>query len=126
MVISRRRRVRVILALILCLLFQQAAIAAYACTMPIIPPDPVVMAEDCEEMGKSIAQEATALCAKHCAPDVAVAADHVVVSVPMLALPPVGYSTALATPVSHVALVATVPVERSDPPVRLRYCSLLI
>lgn len=121
-----RHRVRIAIAVVLCLLFQQVAMAAYACTLPSLPPDPVEMADDCSQMGMEVVQEAPVLCAKHCAPDVAVAADHVVVSVPMLALPPVEYATVLATSVSHVALVASVPVDRSDPPARLRYCSLLI
>lgn len=114
------------LVAILCLLFQQVAMAAYACPLTQMPPDPVVMAEDCAEMGMEQAKESPALCAKHCAPDLSVAADHVVLSVPVLALPPMAFDPVFAEPVSHVALIADVPIDRSDPPPRLRYCSLLI
>lgn len=123
---SVRHRIRIALAVILCLLFQQVAIAAYACTMPSMPPDAAVMVEDCAGMSMEVAQEAPALCAKHCSPDHVIAADHAAPGVPALALPPLEYASVLASPVSHVASGAKVPVDRSDPPARLRYCSLLI
>ena len=63
-----RLRLRIALTVILCLLFQQVAMAAYACTSPDMSPEPVV----------------------------------------------------------SVALHDDVPLDRSDPPPRLRYCSLLI
>lgn len=119
-------RLRLTILVIFCLIFQQAAMAAYACTMTRMPPDPVVMAEDCAEMGMEQPQEIPALCAKHCAPDLSVAADHAAPAVSALALPPIAYGLVLAQPASHVALVAHVPIDRSDPPPRLRYCSLLI
>lgn len=121
-----RHRRRIALAVTLCLLFQLVAMAAYACTLTQMPADPVVMAEDCAGMGMEQAQEAPALCAKHCAPDLTVLADHAAPSVPALALPPPVFALMLAQPVSHVALTAEVPIDRSDPPPRLRYCSLLI
>ena len=67
-----------------------------------------------------------ALCQKHCAPDQSVAADHVPPTVPALALPPLLFAPLFDQPISHLALVADVPIARSDPPPRLRYCSLLI
>lgn len=118
---SVRHRIRIALAVILCLLFQQVAIAAYACTIPSMPPDAAVMVEDCADMSMEVAQEAPALCAKHCSPDHVIAADHAAPGVP-----PLEYASVLASPVSHVASGAKVPVDRSDPPARLRYCSLLI
>ena len=124
MLFRRRHRYRIALVVILGLLFQQAAMAAYACTMTRMPAEPVAMAEDCAEMGMERAKESPALCEKHCVPDQSLVTDHVVLSVPALALPPASF--VLAEPVSHVVLVADVPIDRSDPPPRLRYCSLLI
>jgi hypothetical protein len=117
-----RHRVRLALVVILCLMFQQMALAAYACPIERMPLD---MANHCAEMGMQQAQDNPALCAKHCAPDLTTAADHVQLSVPALMLPP-GFAPVLVTPVTHVAVQAEVPIARSDPPPRLRYCSLLI
>ena len=120
-----RHRYRIALAVVLCLLFQQVAMAAYACTLTRMPAEPVAIAEDCAGMRMEQVQDAPALCAKHCAPDLTVLADHATPSVPALALPP-AFGLVLAQSVSHVALTADVPIDRSDPPPRLRYCSLLI
>lgn len=122
----KRNRRRIALAVFLCLLFQQAAMAAYACTLTQMPVDPVVVAEDCADMGMEQAQDAPALCAKHCSPDRTVLVDIVAPSVPALALPPPVFDLALDGPVAHLAHVSAVSVDRSDPPPRLRYCSLLI
>lgn len=119
-----RQRYRIALVVIVCLLFQQLAMAAYACPLEQMPPDPVAMAEDCTGMGMQQVQDAPALCAKHCAPDLSIAADHVPLQVP--ALPPAAFQAVLAEPVSHRTLAADVRVDRSDPPPRLRFCSLLI
>ncbi len=124
MPLRRRHRLRIAVTVILCLLFQQVAMAAYACTMTRMPA-PVAMSEDCAEMGMEVEQESLALCAKHCAPDLSTVADHAALSVPSLALP-AAFELVLAEPASHLAINAGVPIERSDPPPRLRYCSLLI
>lgn len=122
-----RHRFRIALAVIFCLLFQQAAMAAYACTMTRMPPEPVTMSEHCAEMGMEQAKESPALCEKHCNPDWSVATDHAKApSVPAMALLPPAFDLFFAHPVSHVAVQAEVPIARSDPPPRLRYCSLLI
>lgn len=121
-----RHRMRIALVVILCLLFQQVAMAAYACTLDRMPPDPVVMTEACEQIGMQQVKQAPAQCAKHCAPDLSVAADHAAApSVPALALPAAAYELVLEQPMSH-GMSTEVPVARSDPPARLRYCSLLI
>ncbi len=121
-----RQRLRITLLVLFCLLFQQVALAAYACPLDQMPPDPVVMADNCAEMGMEQATVSPALCEKHCAPDLSVPADHAVLNVPALALPPAAFDLVLIEPLSHVALAADEPVDRSDPPPRLRYCSLLI
>jgi hypothetical protein len=121
-----RHRFRIAFTVIMCLLFQQVAMAAYACPLDRMPGAPGVIAEDCAGMDMEQAGQSPALCAKHCRPDRTVAADHAPLGVPALALPPLAFGLVFAQPVSHVALVADVPVDRSDPPPRLRYCSLLI
>lgn len=121
-----RRRLRIGLALILCLLFQQLATTAYACSMTQMPAEAVAMAEHCADMGMAQKQDNPALCDKHCNPDHSVAPDIVKLSVLPLALPPMGFEPVLVAPVSHVAVQAQAPIARSDPPPRLRYCSLLI
>ena len=121
-----RQRLRVALVVIACLLFQQVALAAYACPMEQMPPQMEAMAEHCAEMGMQQAQDNPALCAKHCAPDISTAADHAQLSVPPLMLSPLAFAPVLVTPVTRVAVQAEIPIARSDPPPRLRYCSLLI
>ena len=125
---SRRARHRLkILALIFCLLFQQVALAAYACTQSLkTPPAMPAGMEHCTQMDMASAQaDSPALCEKHCVPDLPVPTGATVPSVPTLALLPV-FSLVLCEPVSHVAQQVEVPIARSDPPPRLRYCSLLI
>lgn len=121
-----RHRFRIALAVVVCLLFQQVAMAAYACPLDRVPVDTAAMTENCAGMDMRQVKESPALCAKHCTPDRTVAADHAALSVPALALPPLAFALVFAQPVTHAALVADVPVDRSDPPPRLRYCSLLI
>ena len=123
---SHRRRLQLSLAVVICLLFQQVAMAAYACTSPDMPPEPVAMANDCAEMGMATVPEVPAVCIEHCAPDYAVTPDPGAPHVPPLALPPQHFPEVAVGPVASVALHDDVPLERSDPPPRLRYCSLLI
>ena len=121
-----RQRLKILLV-IFCLLFQQVALAAYACA-PSPKPPPVMPAgmEHCAQMDMAPAKvESPALCEKHCVPDLPVQTDVAAPSVPALALPP-AFSLVLTEPVSHVAKLVEVPITRSDPPPRLRYCSLLI
>lgn len=125
--LSRRHRCRIALLAMMCLLLQQLALAAYACPLEQIPADTSAMAEHCAEMGMQPAQDNPALCAKHCAPDLSTAADHVTkLSVPALALPPLDFAPVLVVPVAHVVLNTDAPVTRTGPPPRLRFCSLLI
>jgi len=121
-----RHRLRIALVVIVYLLLQQVAWATYACTLTSLPAQPVAMSEACAGMGMEKAKEFPALCEKHCAPDQSVATDHIVLSVPALALPPPAFASIVSGPMTHVALAAEVPIDRSDPPLRLRYCSLLV
>lgn len=120
-----RLRLRIALGLVLCLLFQQVAMAAYACAGDM-PPDPVAMAEDCAEMGMAVAQEAPALCAEHCSPELPLTPDAGGLQVPALALPPTLFDEPAAQAPAAWGHGPAVPILRSDPPPRLLYCSLLI
>ena len=125
---SRRVRHRVkILTLIFCLLFQQVAVAAYACELAAPPPAPPVTTGHCAEMdmAPTAAPATPALCEKHCAPDLSLLTDTAALSVPALALPP-AFELSFQVPALQVAHHEDVPISRSDPPPRLRYCSLLI
>ena len=123
-----RHRQRIAFAVMLCLLLQQAAMAAYACSLPRMPSNPVAMAAACAEMEMDTAQPAppATLCARHCSPEHVANTDPVAPQVPPLALPPLQFAAVLLPADTHVASIADVPVNRSDPPPRLRYCSLLI
>ena len=61
---TARHRLRIGLTVILCLLFQQVAIAAYACPVSL-PAEPPAVAEECADMGMDAATEVPALCAQH-------------------------------------------------------------
>ena len=121
-----RHRLRVALVVMLCLLFQQLALAAYACPMEQMPPEMTAMAERCAEMGMQQAEDNPALCAKHCTPDHSTTAEPAKLSVPAAALPPLAFALVLASPATPAVVQAEIPIARSDPPPRLRYCSLLI
>ena len=121
-----RQRLRIALSVIFCLLFQQAALAAYLCPIEQMPAETAAMAAHCAEMGMQQAKDNPGLCEKHCNPDHLLAADGAKLSVPPLALPAIILTPVFVQPVSHVAVQADVPIARSDPPPRLRYCSLLI
>ena len=124
---TRRRRMLLGALLIAGLLFQQVAVAALACARTSAPPLPMPAGmEHCAQMDMAPVQaESPALCEKHCAPDLSLLTDKAAPSVPTLALPP-SFLLVLETPRSHVAQQVEVPISRSDPPPRLRYCSLQI
>jgi hypothetical protein len=122
----RCRRLRIALVVIFCLLFQQVALAAYACTRSQAPPAPVAMADHCADLAMAQEHAPPLLCEKHCAPDQTLVVDHATLVVPPLALPPPAFGLVLAMPATHAVVPVEVPIARSDPPPRLRFCSLLI
>lgn len=125
-----RHRLRIAVLVILSLLFQQAALAGYVCPAPIEPPSAeiVAMAGPCAEMGMAKQQDKdnSALCEKHCNPDHTVTNDTAKPSVPPLSLPPLILAPVFVQFATNSVLQACVPISRSDPPPRLRFCSLLI
>jgi hypothetical protein len=126
MFLRARHRIRLGLLVVGCLLFQHVAVAAYACELVASAPTPPAAAAHCAEMGPApVAPESPALCAKHCTPDQTLLTDAAAPHVPALALPP-AFALVLNAPALDSASLDAVPVRRSDPPPRLRYCSLLI
>jgi hypothetical protein len=125
MFLRARHRIRLGLLVVGCLLFQQVAVAAYACELAELPPAPPAAMEHCSEMMAPAAAESPALCEKHCAPDLTLLTDAAALGVPALALPP-AFAIVLDPPAAQVAQHKDVPISRSDPPPRLRYCTLLI
>lgn len=125
---SRRIRHRSITALMLiaCLLFQQMAMASFACTMVSMSAGPVVMAEDCEAMTSAPVQQLDAVCEQHCAPDPTSASTQNVPDVPALALPPVSFGLTVSEDPGQAGFVPDSVFARWDSPSRVRYCRLLI
>lgn len=120
-----RHRLRIAFLAIVCLLFQQTALAAYLCPMEQMPAETSAMS-NCAGMDMGQQQDNPALCEKHCSPDHSVAADAVKLTVPPLTLPPLLLAAMDVQPVVPVADHADGLLARSDPPPRLRFCSLLI
>lgn len=121
-----RHRLGIALLAIACLLLQQAALAAYLCPVEQVPAAMTAMTGHCAGMDMPPPQDNPALCQKHCSPDHPVAADAVKLSVPPLALPALALEPLYVPPVSAIAIQADVAIARSDPPTRLRFCSILI
>lgn len=120
----RASRVRLACLALLALLFQQAALAAYACPIDTAPT-PVVMA-GCEDM-KAPDPVAPALCEQHCVRDHVASPDAKVLQVPALALPPLHFDLSHSLlPTAEAQHYANVPVCRTDPPPAQRFCSLQI
>ncbi len=121
-----RHRLRTSLFAILCLLFQQAALAAYLCPVQQMPVQMEAMSDHCAGMGMEQAKTNPALCDKHCNPDHQLATDAAQLSVPPVALAALAFEPVLELPADKADTSAEIPIARSDPPPRLRYCSLLI
>ena len=132
--ISRRRRVLWTGIVLFCLLFQQLAMAAYACTLPSAPTG-VVMTGDCAGVGMSSTAKTPGShytntdlrCAEHCSGNTVSAHDASLPTVPPLLLPSVSPMLlgTLAQAPDQVAL-PDMALHRPDPPPTLRFCSLLI
>lgn len=107
MKLRRQSGLRIALAAVFCLLFQQLALAAY----------------DCPGAGSD---DPAALCASHCAPDSPVSTDPGKSPAPAAVQAFRASFPVADTPVFQVATHFELPGSAADPPPRLRYCSLLI
>lgn len=132
--ISRRRRVLWTGVALFCLVFQQLVMAAYACTLPIVPTN-VAMTGHCADMGMVSTAKMPAShqhgvdprCAEHCAGTTVSTHDASLPTIPPLLLASV--SPTLSGTIAHVVVRTTLPniaLHRPDPPPTLRFCSLLI
>jgi hypothetical protein len=129
-----RRRLAWLVALLL--LWQQVAVAAYACTVVPDMSDPVAavtslpvmaaMGDDCADMRQVPVDP---LCQQHCQPDQVTQVDVHTASVPfntLAAVPPALLSVAAVALPSERAF-AQLDHRRTRPPIpRLLFCSLLI
>lgn len=131
-----RRRLSWLVAVML--LWQQVAVAAYACvTVPasvgaaamavaVHATSMAAMGDGCAEMP---APPVDPLCRQHCQPDQVTQVDARTASVPasmLAALPPELPSVAAVTLPSHRALVRRDQLQAPPPIPRLLFCSLLI
>ncbi|MFZ2236805.1 MAG: hypothetical protein WAV67_10555 [Dokdonella sp.] len=125
---SRRNRQRsiTVLLLIASLLFQQFAMASYACTMSGVPTTTMTMVEDCPTMASNSGHVPDAFCQKHCAPDATSPMTYAVPAVPALGLPPVSFMLTVSDGLGQSGFLSDVAIARAHPPPRVRYCRLLI
>ena len=130
--LSRRRRLLWVGAVLFCLLFQQLAMAAYVCTLPVASAPAVAAMDDCTAMGMgpsdpSPQHPADPRCTEHCASHVPATPDARLPGVPPLLLPP--DFAAVARLVAQAPAREPLPDPELYPPNRppsLRFCSLLI
>lgn len=129
-----RRRLAWLVALML--LWQQVAVAAYACTTVPAPPVAVATQADASSMaamGDGCAEMPAApvdpLCQQHCQPEHATQVDARTASVPfsaLTALPPMSLSAAAVVLPSDRILLRRDRLRAPPPIPRLLFCSLLI
>lgn len=126
---SRRNRLRLTLLLVLSLLFQQTAMAAYVCASADMPAGDAAMAAHCDGMPMPQAKHAPALCTWHCAQQSASTQGAQAPTVPPLLAP----ALMAATSVTLIRLPATRALNARDPlrrpsgiPPALRFRVLLI
>ncbi len=107
-----------------CLLFQQVVVAASVCAMEVAPAATAAMPDHCAGMASP--KESPTLCKSHCAPDLAVVPDYKWPPIHFVAMLPPAPDWLFVPTLPDPGTPAIPPVHRSDPPARLRYCSLLI
>ena len=124
--LTARLRRRVSLLLVACLLFQLAAVSAYACTREAAPAAAVAAMPGMADCPMAHRQPAapSALCGQHCVPDTPVPTDAAAPTVPALLSMPMAWQPEFVP--SADAAPRGDAFSRSDPPPRLRFCSLLI
>lgn len=123
---TRSLRLRFAWLAVLALLFQQVALAAYACPISETPPEPQMVMTGCEGMEMPDPQ-APALCDQHCLRDHVTTPDLKAPQVPSLVLLPLDFAlTSALLPPVEAQYYEDVPTCRSDPPPAQRFCSLQI
>ena len=124
--LTARLRRRVSLLLVACLLFQLAAVSAYACSRESAPAMAAAAMPGMADCPMAHRQPAapSALCGQHCSPDTPVPTDAATPTVPALPPSPIAWQPGFAPPGQEAPRSDV--FSRSDPPPRLRFCSLLI
>jgi hypothetical protein len=125
---NRRTRLRLVLLAVLALLFQQIALASYACTTVKIPVSNMGMTAHCDGMPMTHGQQNQALCPAHCAHQALTTQDAHAPTVPPLVMPallpaPIVLET---SPATYAAREHTAAWRLSGIPPALRFRVLLI
>lgn len=126
---TRRTRLRLALLAVMALLFQQTALAAYACSHADIPTGNTAMAAHCEEMPMAQAEQSPALCHAHCAHQPVTTLDVHAPTVPPLLMPallPAPPLTLTTLPTSHASNAGDAAWRLSGIPPALRFRVMLI
>jgi hypothetical protein len=126
---TRRTRLRLALLAVVALLFQQTALAAYACSRADMSVGNTAMAMHCEGMSMAQAEQSPALCSAHCAHQPLTTPDMHAPTVPPLLMPalvPVISLTLMTLPALHASNARDVALRRSEIPPALRFRVLLI
>ena len=113
------------MVLVASLLFQQVAVAAFACPGPQ-PPHVEAATAHCAAMAAEQPASPQPLCEKHCAPDQTLPSDPASSSVPMPALEPLVFAPLRLQGMSRQAHRLERSLVQSQAPPRLQYCRLLI
>jgi hypothetical protein len=125
---NRRTRLRFVLLAVLSLLFQQVALAAYACSTIDMPVSNVGMTMHCDGMPMTHGQQNPAMCPAHCAHQAVATQDAHAPTVPPLVMPallpaPIVLAT---SPATYAARGHTAAWRLSGIPPALRFRVLLI
>lgn len=124
----RRTRLRLTLLMVLSLLVQQVALAAYMCPLADMPVANTAMTTHCQGMSTLQQEQAPALCAPHCAQQASATQDARLQDVPPLLMPALLPSppTVAALPVSGMRLPNGTAVPPGGIAPTLRFRVLLI
>lgn len=126
---TRRTRLRLALLVVLALLFQQTALAAYVCSSADMPAHDTAMAVHCEGMPMTQTGQLPALCPAHCSQQPMTTPDlHAPVVPPLLmpALPPTSALTLTALPAASTQHARAAAWRLSGIPPTLQFRVLLI
>lgn len=130
--ITRGTRLRLVLLVVLSLLFQQTAFAAYLCSVPAMSASGMAMNAHCREMpmvqGTALEKTAPTFCVSHCAYQTAATQDTHLPSVPPLFIVAIlpAQPALISLPAFHSEYVRIAKQRTSGIPPALRYRVLLI
>lgn len=129
---TRRTRLRLVLLAVLSLLFQQVALASYACLATDVPAADAAMMAHCADMAMADshapASTPSALCPVHCVDQALATQDAHAPTVPPVAMPALlpAPIVLVTLPTVHVTYDHAMAWRRSGIPPTLRFRVLLI